>query len=235
MSGERRYDEDEVREIFELAAQARETKQRALNSGEGLTLAELQDIGLEVGLTRDEIAEAATALEVRPKSIPSRRMLGLPLSVGRSIDLPRAPTDREWELLVSELRDTFHARGRVRSEGGLRQWTNGNLHAYIEPTPEGHRLKLGTLKGNALAMGRMGSFGVTMGLVMLVIFVLTGQLAAEGLFVPMFLAGMGGAALASAALSLPRWAREREAQMEYIAERARALIGPGEAEPESAG
>jgi hypothetical protein len=42
----------------------------------------------------------------------------------------------------------------------------------------------------------------------------------------MIFAAMGAAALGFNALRLPRWALEREQQMEYLAARARALIGP---------
>ena len=39
----------------------------------------------------------------------------------------------------------------MKAYGSLRQWTNGNLQALLEPTATGHRLRLGTLKGNARA------------------------------------------------------------------------------------
>ena len=116
---------------------------------EGLTLAELQAIGHEVGLPPERIFEAASALDRRREVPPSRTSLGVPISVGLTVDLPRAPTDREWDMLVAELRTTFRARGRVESTGGSRQWVNGNLHAYVEPTQSGYRLRMGTLKGNA--------------------------------------------------------------------------------------
>jgi hypothetical protein len=59
MSEERRYKEDEVKGIFEAAARERDSRGRAVVSPEGLTLAELQTIGREVGLAPDRIAEAA--------------------------------------------------------------------------------------------------------------------------------------------------------------------------------
>ena len=196
----------------------------ALVSTEGPTLAELQTIGSEVGLAPEQIARAASALDRGGDALPRRTHFGMPVAVGRTVDLPRAPTDREWELLVAELRATFRARGKVGSHGGLREWTNGNLHAYVEPTETGHRLRVGTMKGNALAMTRMGLFGMGMGLFMLVAMLLTGRVA-DGLFAPVFLGTMGAVAFASAVLGLPRWARERDEQMEFIATRARALIG----------
>jgi hypothetical protein len=224
MTDERRYKEDEVKEIFEAAAKERDSHGRAVITGEGLTLGELQAIGREVGLTPERIADAASELELRRNVLPRRTYFGMPISVGRTADLPRAPTDREWEQLVAELRQTFRARGQVGSHGSIREWTNGNLHAYVEPTETGHRLRLGTLKGNAMTMGGMGIAGILMGLFVLVTILLTGK-AADGFFAPLFLGAMGVAALTSSLLSLPRWAREREEQMEHIVSRAHVLIG----------
>ena len=151
--------------------------------------------------------------------------LGMPIAVGRIVDLPRAPTDREWELLVGELRETFNAQGRLGSSGSIRQWTNGNLHAYVEPTENGYRLRLGTLKGNAPAMNMVGLAGMGFGMVMLVPLLLTGELSIASL-TPMLFGAMGAAAFVSNLVRLPRWARRREEQMEYIAARAQALVGP---------
>ncbi len=148
----------------------------------------------------------------------------MPVSVGRIVELERAPTDREWELLVAECRHTFGARGKVTVHGGLREWTNGHLHVYVEPTDAGHRLRLGTLKGNAMSVNAMGFIGLAFGAVMLGAVLLKGG-APDDLFFFGALVTMGAGALAFNVLRLPRWAREREEQMEFIAGRARALIG----------
>ena len=234
MPDERTYREDEVAEIFEAATAERPRPgSSALSPAEGLTLAELQAIGREVGLAPERIAEAAAALDLR-RDAARRSDFGMPVSVRRSVDLPRAPTDREWEVLVAELRETFHAKGRVASRGEVREWTNGNLHAYVEPTPTGYRLRLGTTHGNALGLNRMGAAGLAMALVMLVLFLVTGNLPEE-LFAPLVLGLMGGAALGYNALRLPPWALEREAQMERVAARAVALLGAAPEPEEAAG
>ena len=64
MANERRYGEDEVKEIFERAAEYRRPGGRALatGEGEGLGLKELQAIGAEVGLSPDRIAEGIRRL-----------------------------------------------------------------------------------------------------------------------------------------------------------------------------
>ncbi len=226
MTDERRYGDEEVREIFELASSTKEPGMPARTGGEGLTLAELKEIGKEVGLDPERVGQAATALEVRRATPPARKILGMPLTVGRVVDLPRAPTDSEWERLVAELRQTFGAKGKVSVHGSLREWRNGNLHASVEPTESGYRLRLGTLKGSAVAVTRGGTIAIVFSLVMLAVLAMTGQLEEDFALVLIF-AMMGGAALASNVLTLPRWARERDEQMDYIAHRARAIIGPG--------
>lgn len=232
MQDERRYREEEVAEIFEAAASERHPAPgaNALAHGEGLTLAELQAIGSEVGIPADRIAGAAAALELR-RSAVRRTDLRMPVSVRRTVELPRAPTDHEWEVLVGELRDTFNARGRDRSQGGLREWSNGNLHARVEPTETGHRLRLGTTKGDAVGLNRLGAVGLVMAVVVLMVLALSGTLP-ESLFAPLMLIAMGGGALGYNAVRLPGWAAEREEQMDRVAARAVALLG-GEPRPEA--
>jgi hypothetical protein len=224
MPDERKYREEEVAEIFEAAATARDgSNPNALSTTEGMTLAELQAIGGEVGLSPARIAEAAAKLELRRNAV-RRTDFGLPVSVGRTVELPRAPTDHEWEMLVAELRATFNARGREESHGGIREWRNGNLHAYVEPTATGHRLRLVTTKGNALAFNRLGVVNLVMAVIAFVLLFAAGRLPAD-LMIPLIFGAIGSAAVGYNALRLPGWAQEREEQMERIAARARALLG----------
>lgn len=230
--GERRYDEDEARLIFGAAAEAEgrsgppETAAR-----EGLTLAELQGIGLEVGLEPDRIAKAAAALDRNEVALPRKRQLGLPVSVGHVVDLPRAPTDREWDLLVSALRETFGARGKVTESGGIREWTNGNLHAYVEPTPDGYRLRMGTLSGRGAALNTLSVVFGSLSVVLLVIRALSEGLGGDG-DVLVFALVAAGAFLANL-VTLPGWARTRERQMAEIAERAVALLSSPSDDPDA--
>jgi hypothetical protein len=225
MADERRYQEDEIAQIFEVAASPQPARRAAAASAGGLTLSELQAIGREVGVPPERIADAAAALD-RPGAISRRRgFLNMPIAVGRTVDLPRAPTDREWEILVAELRETFSAQGSENSRGNLRSWNNGNLHALIEPTETGYRLRLGTTKGNAVAANQMALGGIALAMLLVVIFALTGRLSEE-LVAPIILGGVSSALLAANAFRLPGWASEREAQMDRIAARAQSLLSP---------
>jgi hypothetical protein len=227
---QRRYTEAEVREIFELAMQPRAGERAALPAAQGLTLTDIQEIGQEVGLAPADLARAASTLDQRGLRAPRRTSLGMPIAVGRIVPLPRALTDHEWDQLVAELRATFQARGRVNTQGGLREWTNGNLHAMVEPSESGYRLRLGTLKSDGIGWNAFGVFGIVAGAVSLAAGLITGGLA-DIAVVPPVLGGSGLVALLSNALRLPRWAGEREKQMEYIAQRVAAITGAAPEQP----
>jgi hypothetical protein len=223
---DRRFNEDEVAAIFAQATEAHQSHQRQLPSGEGMTLAELQEIGREVGIAPELVAMAAKSLDQLGQPT-ARKFLGLPIGVGRTIELDRRLSDAEWEQIVVDLRETFDARGSVKQEGSFRQWTNGNLQALVEPTPSGQRIRLRTMKGDsrALMIGGAGMLGV-----------------AAATWITAVLGGAGGAAIMSVgqlglmgagmfafgALRLPGWARLRRKQMEELAGRLthRPLLPP---------
>jgi hypothetical protein len=214
---ERRYSEDEVAAIFERAAEAQQAVRRTLSPGEGLTLTDLRAIGHEVGIPAELVDLAARSVDQQGREA-SRTFLGLPVGVGRTVDLGRRLTDDEWERLVVDLRETFDARGTMRSDGSLRQWTNGNLQALLEPTPSGHRLRLRTIMGGAresMTVG-LGMLGVSATVVIAsaVTGHVAGALAATG-----SLMGFGAALFAVGAARLPGWAKTRRRQMEGVAAR----------------
>ena len=230
MSNQRRYEDEEVRAIFGAAAEGGDVAQAPRSGGSGLTLRDLQDIGREVGLAPERIARAALALDQRRDALPRRTLLGMPVTTGRVVDLARAPTDAEWEMLVGELRATFGAQGTVTAHGGTRGWSNGNLHVFVEPTEDGYRMRMGTLKSDAAPITTMGIALTGLSLLVLAGLALSGRLT-QGVVGPVVLGAMGVTALLSNMIRLPRWAREREAQMEHIAARTTALLGPGPTAP----
>jgi hypothetical protein len=186
-----------------------------------MTLAQLQEIGREVGIAPEMVVAAARAIDEGGQPT-SRRLLGLPIGVGRTIDLGRKLSDEEWERFVVDLRETFDARGTLRGEGSLRQWTNGNLQALLEPTATGHRIRLRTVKGDAVSMimGGLGMFGVAA--VWLIAATLRGGGDAGMMSSLGFLTTIGIGMFGLGALRLPGWARLRRRQMEEIAGRLAA-------------
>lgn len=220
---DRRYTEEEIAAIFERATEAQHTGHRALPPGEGMTLADLQEIGLEVGLPAELVAQAAHSLD-RPARPEARHFLGLPVGVGRTVELGRRLTEAEWERLVVDLRETFDAKGRVSSEGAFRQWTNGNLQVLLEPAGAGQRVRMRTLHGNARAAMMAG---VGLGGVMGAVFgatIVTGS-AVSDIGSLATLAALGLALFGSGALRIPGWARRRREQMDAIAARLEQVAG----------
>jgi hypothetical protein len=221
---ERRYDDEEVAAIFrEAAAEGPDTPRALPARSEGLTLADLQVIGREVGLSADAVARAALTLEVR-RGASQRSFLGLPIGVARTVDLHRQLTDAEWERLVVQLREVFQARGRMRAEGSLREWSNGNLHVLLEPTETGHRLRFGTTHGAARASIGMGLMTLGVTAAMTVATALSGELSGAVAGIA-FMGTAGLGMIANGALRLPRWARLRARQMEKLA--VRLALPPG--------
>lgn len=230
MDSTRRYSEQEIADILDSATEVQTSASQALSLSTGMTLNELQEIGREVGISTDLIARAAARLDASPAStLPSREFLGANIGVGRTMNLDRRLTDKEWDRLVVDLRETFDARGRVSEEGAFRQWTNGNLHALLEPTESGERLRLRTVKGNARPM--MGLGVAVMGLApltYLVDFLGGGVGGPVGVGMPILFAAMGSLLYGATRLRLPRWAATRKSQMDGVADRLAAAINTGD-------
>jgi len=226
---DRRYNDKEIAAIFRAATEGPPGPQPDVPREEGLTLADLQAIGREVGIPSDAVARAAQALDVG-RGARSRTLLGLPIGVARTVNLNRRLTDGEWERLVVQLREVFDARGTTRSDGSFRQWTNGNLQVLLEPTETGHRLRFRTVHGAARAYIGAGvaALGVTASVA-----IATGISGHLGDAVPgiLFLLTVGIGMIASGALRLPRWARLRGRQMEALA--AEVANPPSSGTPDS--
>lgn len=235
MSNERRYKDDEVRQILDLAIGEDEAPARTLPPSEGLTLVQLQDVGREVGVPPSRMAQAVAAFESLGEVVPRGKFLGLPTEVGHVVPLPRNLSDREWELLVARLRTTFGVKGESKSDGGMREWSHGNLHAFIEPTDTGYRLRLTDTNAGAVVAMFGGGFFLAMATMIFV--VLLGKVDPGFKFiVPGFFSVIGGGLLGGGARMLPRWARQTEERMAELTNYAASLTGREPARlPESTG
>lgn len=225
---ERRYDEDEVARILELATETRSAAPVRADPGRGMTLAELQEIAEEVGISGDLVARAAARLDA---GAPAGRggPLGVPVRVWRTVELPRPLTDSEWERLVVRLRRVFGARGSVESVGSLREWRNGNLVVSVEPSESGQRLSLHTRKGNVTPFLSMGVTLIIIAAVLFVVSAISGDLELRSI---MILALLGAAGVVANLARLPFWSRTRARQMEEIAATVTGwtALPPGESE-----
>jgi hypothetical protein len=210
---ERRYTDEEVSAIFRIAAADERTlAERSASPEDGMTLADLQAIGRDVGISPDAVTRAAVGLDLQASQ---RTWLGLPIGVARSVDLHREMSDEEWERLVVQLRDVFHARGRTQRDGSLRQWTNGNLHVLVEPTTQGHRVRFGTYNGGARAA--IGGGMAALGLMVMTVLASAGSGFSHAVPGVLAFGLVGVGMIASGAARLPRWARLRGRQMDALA------------------
>jgi hypothetical protein len=219
----RRYRDEEVREIFSLATtgSAADGSLMPTESG-GLTLDDLQRIAVEAGIEPARVVQAAQNLDARGKPAPVRRFFGLPIGMSRVVPLPRAPTDREWELLVSQFRTLFDTHGPTTSRG-LREWAQGDLYISVEPTEHGEQLRVSTRNEVTMVLNGFGIVTGGMSLLMGAVVASTGQ-PGKALAI---LGGFGGMALAAFGTNLVlsrRWARERNRQMEELAEHVVKLL-----------
>ena len=218
---ERRFSDAEVAQIFERATSGHALQAAA--AAEGTTLVELQRIGQEVGIPAEQITRAALSLSLS-EARPTQRFLGMTTGVEHSVPLARKLTDEEWERFIVEVRETFNARGTMTSEGSLRAWSNGNLQVLLEPTDAGHRVRFKTVKGNAPVTVGGGLVISAAAFIGELTAVLTGVASDVGLLASFGVLGaIGIGAVAGTALRLPRWARERKAQMEELAARVSAM------------
>jgi hypothetical protein len=216
---ERRYSAEEVSAIFEQAAQAEQSGRLPAGRSQGMTLAEVQAVGAEAGIPTELVRQAARSLDHRPQPA-NRSFLGLPFRVGLNVSLHRTLSDAEWERFVVDLRETFDARGVVRQDGSLRQWTNGNLQVLVEPYDGGYRVRFRTMNGSVgayvaagLAMGVGGAFALLTAVVGQGL-VESGAVVSAGLMTL-----VGGGLMSAGALRLPGWARLRRRQMEELSRR----------------
>ena len=226
---ERQYTDEEVAAIFERASETDHTAVPAPAEGRGMTLAALQEIGREVGISPEAISQAARSLDLTGRPAV-RTFLGLPIGVGRTVEFDRPLSDADWEGLVADLRTTFEAPGRVRYDGPFRQWTNGNLQALLEPTPNGHRLRLQTRKGDSRTLMIWGTVVLGGAAATWMAFGMVGQVGLMGL--------AGTVMFAAGALRQSSWARRRTMQFEAIIARLAnsvRTLPPGPAHPDAAG
>jgi hypothetical protein len=112
----------------------------------------------------------------------------------------------------------------VTAHGRLREWSHGALHAFLEPTETGYRLRLTDSRAGALGVGLlMGGTFVAFGFIAFVALVSKGNPGLR-MLIPLLFGLGGGGAMALSALSLPGWARAQERKLEHISAFARTLL-----------
>lgn len=116
---ERRYSEQQVREILARAVEDRTS--HALQSSKGMTLAELKDIGAEAGIDPSSVERAALAVDAAEPGRYSG-LIGAPMSLSthRSV---AAPLDPElMPELVAMIRQGMGRSGELAEVHGMVEW-----------------------------------------------------------------------------------------------------------------
>lgn len=230
-TGVTRYDEEEARRIFELASEESAGGAGTASGAGGMTLAELQAIGREVGLPEDAVARAAATVRGGGAVAPRRSIVGIPVSVGRTAPLPGPLSDRAWELLVVEMRDLFQARGKTESHGRLRQWTNGNLQVLLEPSAEGYQLRMRTTSQRVQARLTGGAVFGAVGSLLLFMQFLAPATDPGDMVVALVMLVAGVVLNLFNAVDSRRWADTREEQFARLALRAAELADDPDQQP----
>ncbi len=213
MPTERRLSDAEVSLVLSRAAEE--------SVEQGLTVAQVHEIARDVGLSTQAVQRALDE-SARGSLTPAtfERRLGLPTGVAKEVLLPGALSDDAWDVLVSTLRATFAATGKVSRNGVVREWRNGGLRVAVEPTAGGHRLRMSTTKGAALRAPLFASSATALTAASVA---LSASARPGLLFVAGGLAAISAALAASPFITLPGWARTRGTQFDTVAREAVAL------------
>ena len=199
----RRFTQEEAHDVFARAARrqqaVREADERA---GAGLTLAELQAVGAEVGIDPAHVEAAARALaEVEPR--PARTFLGVPERARAVRTFPAPLGDAAWTALVDALRQSYGQAGTVEQLGARRTWsmrdvvTRGELSVRVEGETVTLEQALPVRSAYASALVPLA----------LMAFFLAGTFEPH---VPILMLLATAAAVLAARVGLPAWARRQE-------------------------
>jgi hypothetical protein len=117
---ERRFTEEEVREILRRAVEDPPT--RALVPREGTTLAELRSIGEEVGIDPSRIDQAARALTSSTVA-PVGRVLGGPTVFRVERTVMGVPSREDAPSILAAIREATGLQGEMREIPGALEWS----------------------------------------------------------------------------------------------------------------
>lgn len=213
MPDARRLNDAEVSAVLRRAAED--------TSASGLTVAQVEEIAIDVGLSPDAVRRALIESAngaLRPATIATS--LGVPIGVSKDVTLPGVLTDAAWDVLVSMMRATFNAHGKEQRSGVVREWRNGRLRIAVEPTATGHRLRMSTHKESGLRGPLVGSAGAL--IYAAALFAASTAKPFLTLLAALPLAASGALA-AWPFFTLPKWARTRSEQFDALAREAAAL------------
>ena len=214
-----------------IARAARSQHAVAPTPEDGLSLAELQEIGRAAGLSPVHVAAAAAALRAEQAGGGSTGRFGLPREIRALRVIPAPVSDAAWERMVAELRRHFGTAGHAGQVGRHREWTateraeaNGHrdeLHAVLAPHELGAMLTLEQRRADRrgrdylTAGGTLGGMGLMLAALLLVVASVPAALALLGGGLGALGAAFGGGGVAAARA----WARRRHDRFEALLDR----------------
>jgi hypothetical protein len=228
----RTFSEKEAREVFAQAARAQQSDDDATDAtAGGLSLDELQEIGLAAGLDPAFVAAAAASLGADAPRPATR--LGVPLEVRRTRTLPGPMTDELWEQIVATLRAQTGGPGTASQVGRIREWTGDTqmgasgaygMHLAVRPTLDGGTEVVVEQRGmreNALGLAlTAGMFGLTSLLFVLLAAIKGSAPLGWTAFVFLALALLTGA---GTRMGMALWARRTGARFDALLDRVDLL------------
>lgn len=169
---DRRFTDREVQEILKRAVE-QSPSSGAIARREGLSLAELKTIGLEVGIDPERLESAARAVVLDQGSRPNR-FLGAAtvLNFERTVDGTLSPD--ETSEVLSRIRRVMGRQGEAQEIGGALEWSakgeSGERHVSVATRDGKTTIRTAANLGNAavltyLPMGVLGSLLTVIGLI----------------------------------------------------------------------
>jgi hypothetical protein len=156
----RRYTEPELSLIIQAALDL-EKRSRIEASG-GLSLAEIEEIARETGISAEHIRLAVEGLAGQGKKSRSRLLLGGETSIRRTEVLPEELTQAELDRLEASLPAlTGQAEGRVAGGGSL-TWKRGILKTILDGFPLSLRVDRAEGGTRIEATARLGSMAAVL-------------------------------------------------------------------------
>ena len=228
----RRYDEDQAAEILAHASR-NEVERVPASPGRGLTLREIQEIGLEVGIPAEDVSAAARTLEESGGSRSLLRSVRRESAMTRVVTLPSPPSQDQWDRIVVRLREVFGGPGSVEHSGALRSWSDEGVAVHGEPVEGGYRLRIDARDDSAVQAVGVGVSAVVVGLIMAAGLAVSGAGDAFTYGASGLVGLVGAISTAHGRLALSRWrartARKLDEATEGLARslRSQETLPPG--------
>ena len=180
---ERRYNEDEVALILRKAVDAG-ADDRATATGKGMSLSELKEIGIEVGIDAARIEDAARTLERRDDRPITGSVLGLSTTVQLDRVVPVRLVPEDLPQLLDAIRSEYARQGIVEEVLGGIEWRarSGMGGRYVSIRREGDQARIRVLGNYRDGLKRAAGVGA-----------LAASLGAAGALVILPIALAGGA------------------------------------------